>query len=144
MKFAAVCFLTIVSLSVHAEGKLNLKQKKLMNDPSLKANIAEELEEINKSCGCKPEVDMDWTTVASQDDALLARKAASHVKYEMQSLCKQNLKTEACKIKKIQVKKGSDSMESKASYKSGVITLEAGGGSNWGMPAIDKLLEENL
>ncbi len=144
MKTTLICLIATFSFLAHAEGKLTLKQKKLMNDSSLKTSINEELAEIKKSCGCQPEVDMDWTTVNTQDDALLARKAASHVKYEMQSLCKQDLKTEACKIKKIQVKKGSDSMESKASYKSGVITLEAGGGSNWGMPAIDKLLEENL
>lgn len=141
--FTLSCLLVVSSL-VHAGNKISLKQKKLMNDESIKTSINEELAEIKKSCGCQPEVEMDWSTVENLDDALLSRKAASHVKYEMQSLCKQGLKKEACQIKKVKVKKGAANVESKATYSKGVLSMEAGGSSNWGMPGIDKLLEENL
>lgn len=56
--FTLSCLLVVSSL-VHAGNKISLKQKKLMNDESIKTSINEELAEIKKSCGCQPEVEMD-------------------------------------------------------------------------------------
>ena len=98
--------------------------------------------QIEKDCGCKPNVDVDWDSLPTKEDFRIPGSMLSNAADGMQRVCKQ-FKKEVCdgiKTIKISMKKPMDK-----SLKDGVLDLSSDASNkSWGAQQIQKLIEDNL
>lgn len=131
----------IVALfSIQAAHALSLKLKK--EKAKAEEKIAAEVAEIDKKCGCKPAIDVNWDSFEKKDDFLIPSRNMSNIADGMARVCK-DFKKEVCEgIKTIKISKAPDMSKS---LKNGVLEVVIPADNrSWGAQSIQKLIEENL
>ena len=130
----------IAVFSIQAAHGLSLKLKK--EKAKAEEKIAKEVAEIEKKCGCKPAVEINWDSLEKKDDFFIPSRNMSNVADGMARVCK-DFKKEVCDgVKTIKISKGPENTKS---LKNGVMEMTLQGGDRtWGEQSIQRLIEENL
>lgn len=140
MKKNIITFLAIAVLgvfSVQGANALSLKLKK--EQANSQKIIDENLAAVEKSCGCKPAIEVNWESFSKKDDFFIVSRAMSKIKDDMGETCKQFKKEVCAGVKTVKIGKGKPWS---ANLKNGTMELTTPDYMN--TFDVKKLLENNL
>lgn len=153
---AAVLFLGATTVSVHAQvgndgSELALNEKRLMKELT-DTNIPEFVAHVEKQCGAKLKVEVDWNSFKGDETGLRAFNldALEKVSSALDQICSDALGKEGVskKLNAYQIRNVKPDQK-KVAFESGILSMDAGFGAEWGAGAIDgtaikELLEGKL
>ena len=154
---STICLgLAVTGVSAEAQfgndgASLGLNEKRLMKE-LVDTNIPEFIASVEKECGVKLKVDVDWNSFVKDEAGLRAFNldGLEKVSGALGEICSDELGKESIKkaLNTYQVK-NVKAESKKASFDKGILTLEAGFGAEWSAGAvpqsdIKELIESKL
>lgn len=130
---------TIVLGALIAPGANALSLKLKKEQANSQKKIDEAVADVDKSCGCKPAVDVNWESFSKKDDFLIVSRAMSSLMDGMGQTCKQFKKEVCAGVKTVKISKDKAWA---ATLKGGVMSLSTP--DYMRVFDIKKLLENNL